>query len=228
MNAPKEMRKQYRLNGKVLELVEGDITAYDGRAIVVPANIDFTYDGGLPGVLGAVVRAAGEGPFREAIKKGRQIAQKNGYVRFSGMDYNGLVRPFEGIVTSGGNLRGKSLIHLVSKDFRGHREPSNPGEVVIIGDGSYIDDVSIRESVKSGLKLAEKHNFESVGFSAMGTGLYGVPLEVSVGNMVGPIRKYLQGQTPLQRVSLVLYGQRAYRLAERIADLYSSIPSNFR
>ena len=218
MVAPKEMKKEYRLNDRVLELVEGDITVYDGRAIVVPANIDFSYDGGLPGVLGALVRAAGDDSFQEAIRKGEEIAQKEGYVRFNGMGYDGLVQPFQGVVTSGGNLRGKSLIHLVSKDFRGNREPSNPDEVVIIGDGSYIDDVSIRESVKSGLRLAEQNGFDSIGFPAMGTGLYSVPLEVSVRNMVEPIRDHLQGNTPLQRVSLVLYGQGAYNIAERTAD----------
>lgn len=222
MVAPKDMKKEYKLKDRVLELREGDVTIYDGRAIVVPANIDFTYDGGLSGVLGALVRAAGEQPFQEAIKKGKQIAQKKGYVRFSGMDYNGLVQPFEGIVTSGGNLRGKSLIHIVSKDFRGHREPANPDEVVVIGDGSYIDDVSVRESTKTALRLANQNDFDSVGFPALGTGLYSVPLEVSVQSMVKPIKEHLQGQTSLQRVSLILYGREAYMVAKKTTDAIMS------
>ncbi|HLC63359.1 MAG TPA: macro domain-containing protein [Candidatus Nanoarchaeia archaeon] len=219
MVAKKEMRKKYNFNDRVLELVWGNITTYDGESIVVPANIDFTYDGGLQGVLGALVRAAGEQPFEEAIMKGKEIAQKNGYVKFSGMGYDGCVQPFQGVVTSGGNLREISLIHLVSKDFFGHRIPVNANELVILGDGSYIDDVAIKESVKSGLKLANEHGFDSVGFPAFGTGLYGVPLEVAIGNMVQPIRDHLLGQTSLQRVSLILYGPRAYQFAERTVDI---------
>jgi len=218
MVTPKKMRKEYQFNGKVLELVEGDIAAYEGCAIVVPANIDFSYSGENPGVLGALVRAAGEGPFQEAIERGQEIAQEDGFVRFSGMNYNGFVQPFKAIVTSGGNLLGKSLIHLVSKDFIGHGEPSSPG--VLIGrDGSYIDLVSIKKSVEAGLSVAEEHSFESIGFPAMGTGLYRVPLDVSIRNMVEPMRDHLQAQTTLQRVSLILYGEEAYKLAEKTADL---------
>lgn len=214
------MRKNYLLNERIFELLEGDITEYDGKAIMVPANIDFSYYGGMMGVLGAIVRAAGEEPFEEAIVKGKEIAQKNGCTKFNGMKYYGLVKPFEGVVTSGGNIKDLSLIHIVSKDFEGNRSPTNPNEVQIIGDRSYIDDFSIRESVKSALRLADKSGFDSVGFPLIGTGLYRVPLEISVMNMVEPIYDHLQGQTGLQRISLILYGSNDYTQAVQNVDRF--------
>ena len=63
------MEKDYYAGKGKIELREGDISFYDCKAIVVPANIDFSYDPDIQGVLASIVRTAGREPFEEAIKK---------------------------------------------------------------------------------------------------------------------------------------------------------------
>jgi O-acetyl-ADP-ribose deacetylase (regulator of RNase III) len=93
-------------------------------------------------------------------------------------------------------------------------------------DGSYIDAKSIKETVKSTLSLAEKHNLrltekdyrklpiervcDSIAFSAIGTNQYKVPLDVSIRNIVKTVKENIQEQKSLKKVSLVLYSENKY------------------
>lgn len=211
------MKTEFKVGGKVIELVEGDITQYKAAVLVVPANIDFSYDEGFPGIMGALVRAAGSEVFEDASREGTIDAKRDGYVKFPGMNYRGLKHPFDGIVTEGGNLGDVHLIHLVSKEYAGNRPVPN-SNIIVGTDGSYIDDVAIRKSVSSALGIASQRGFDSVGFPALGTGLYRVPLEESVINMVGSMRDHLATPTPVNRIGLILYGQGAYNLAKSVAS----------
>jgi|TARA_Y100000031_G_scaffold48923_1_gene56087 hypothetical protein len=218
---------KYNLDEKVFELAQGNIVTHDSKSIVVPYKTYFHYDEGFSGVLDTIFNASGDQPFSDAREKAEEIAYEHGYVKYPGMKEKGLIYPYNGVIVSGEYLNNKSLIFIVSNDFTGNRKPENPDKVYIDNDdGSYIDAKSIRETVKSALSLADKHNlrladknyrrlsseriFDSVVFSAMGTNQYKVPLDVSVRNIVETIKDNIQEQKSLKKVSLIFYSENKY------------------
>ncbi len=74
---------------KVLEVIEGDITEYDGEAIVNAANNHFWMGGG---VAGAIKRAGGKSIEEEAMRAGPKPVG-------------------EAVLTGGGSLKAKFVIH---------------------------------------------------------------------------------------------------------------------
>ncbi len=85
-------------DGKSLEVVEGDITDYDGEAVVNAANNHFWMGGG---VAGAIKRKGGQAIEAEAMRQGP--------------------RPVgEAVITSGGTLKARYVIHaaVMGQDLR--------------------------------------------------------------------------------------------------------------
>ena len=150
---------KYNLDEKVFELVQGNIVTHDSKSIVIPYKTYFHYDEGFSGVLDTIFNASGDQPFSDAREKAEEIAHEHGYVKYPGMREKGFIYPYNGIIVAGEYLNHKSLIFIVSNDFTGNRKPEDSEKVYIDNeDGSYIDAKSIRETVKSALSLAEKHN----------------------------------------------------------------------
>lgn len=77
------------LEGKILEVVEGDITDYDGDAVVNAANNHFWMGGG---VAGAIKRVGGRIIEEEAMRQGPKPVG-------------------EAVITTGGNLKARNVIH---------------------------------------------------------------------------------------------------------------------
>ncbi len=78
-----------KIDGKSLEVIEGDITDYDGDSIVNAANNHFWMGGG---VAGAIKRAGGQLIEQEAMRRGP--------------------RPVgAAVITSGGSLKARYVIH---------------------------------------------------------------------------------------------------------------------
>jgi O-acetyl-ADP-ribose deacetylase len=78
-----------RIHGKTVEVIEGDITDYDGDSIVNAANNNFWMGGG---VAGAIKRMGGQTIEHEAMKQGPKPVG-------------------ESVITSAGSLRAKHVIH---------------------------------------------------------------------------------------------------------------------
>lgn len=78
-----------KVDGKSLEVTEGDITDYDGDAIVNAANNHFWMGGG---VAGAIKRRGGEVIEQEAMRQGPKPVG-------------------EAVITSGGDLKTRHVIH---------------------------------------------------------------------------------------------------------------------
>ena len=218
---------KYNLDEKVFELAQGNIVTHDSKSIVIPYKTYFNYDEGFSGVLDTIFNASGDQPFSDAREKAEEIAYEHGYVKYPGMREKGFIYPYNGVIIAGEYLNHKSLIFIVSNDFTGNRKPEDSDKVYVDNeDGSYIDAKSIRETVKSALSLADKHNlrladknyrrlsseriFDSVVFSAMGTNQYKVPLDVSVRNIVETIKDNIQEQKSLKKVSLIFYSENKY------------------
>ena len=130
--------------GKAVEIYgPADITAETTDAIVNAANSSLL---GGSGVDGAIHRAGGPAILAEC----RQIVSKIGTLRAG-----------NAVITTGGRLAAKHVIHTVGPIYRGGKR----GEAETLA-GCH------RESVR----LADEHALASLAFPAISTGAYGYPI----------------------------------------------------
>lgn len=152
-----------------LALVLGDITEQDTDAIVNAANSELT---GGAGVNGAI-RAWG----------GPRISEE---CRLIGGCPTG-----DAIVTSGGNLKARHVIHAVGPIWRDGHE----GEPELLA-GAY----------RRSLEIAAKHGLKSISFPAISTGVYGYPLRLAAPIALNTIIGFLDKEKHvLNDVRMVIY-----------------------
>jgi O-acetyl-ADP-ribose deacetylase len=187
------MRTEYQSGKGKIEIAEGSITRYNADAIVVPANPDLDFEG--MGVQGFVARDGGFEIFDESAKVADRYAKQHGCVKIH--DMRGKVPLYSAHLTTGGKLPAKHVIHSVALDY-------NPKS------GVYCNKEVIAKSTRKVLELGREHGLKSIGFPALGTGLYQVPLEEAVQAMTAEFEKHLAGETSLETLGIVLFGQDSY------------------
>jgi len=159
----------------VIELLDGDITEMDTDAIVNAANAQLILGGG---VAGAIRRKGGPAIQQECNKIG-------------GTYVGGAV------ITTGGNLKAKYVIHAVGPQM---------------GEGD--EDEKLKNATLNSLKLVDKHKLKSVSFPAISTGIFGFPIERCAEIMLQTTIDYLKGATGLKRVVFCLFGRESYAVFE--------------
>ncbi|GEM_PF-4594531 len=189
------MKTEYRVGKGIIEVVEGSITRYDADAIVVLANPDLEFAG--MGVQSFVARDGGIEIFEEASKVADEYVKSHGSVKIH--DMQGKVPLHSAHLTTGGRLPAKHVIHSVALGY----DPKS---------GLYCNKDIIAGSTRNVLELGREHKLKSIGFPALGTGLYAVPLEEAVEVMTPEFEKHLREKTSLKRLGLVLFGRDSYLL----------------
>lgn len=154
-----------------IELWNGDICDLEVDAIVNPANLSLWMS---TGVSGAIKRAAGDAIEFAAV---RQAPVPLG----------------ESVVTPGGDLAARAVIHAVSLD----RDRRTSGPV-------------IEAATRSAMARAREIGARSIAFPALGTGVGGFPLEESARITVGTVREELQRSPDIEHVTFALRGAAAY------------------
>jgi len=187
------MRTEYKVGKGKIEIVEGSITEYNTDAIVVSANPDLDFAG--IGVQAFVARDGGIEIFDEASRVANKYAQEHGEVDIHGT--RGKVPLYSAHLTTGGRLPAKHVIHSVALDYDSE-------------SGLYCNKDVIAQSTRNVLKLGREHGLTSIGFPALGTGSYQVPLEEAVEAMIGEFEKHFVGTTSLERLGIVLFGRDSY------------------
>jgi O-acetyl-ADP-ribose deacetylase len=173
-----------KLIGKsTLELVQGDITALAVDAIVNAANAHLQHGGG---VAWAIVRKGGPAIQHESDA----IIAKRGPLETG-----------EAVITSGGKLPAKVVIHTVGPIWGDHSEETS-------------DDL-LRTAVRSSLPLADEKGLKSVAFPAISTGIYRFPVDRAAKLMLDEAAKYLRGNTSIERVLFCLYDDATYQVFEK-------------
>ncbi len=169
------------LGDKSVEITEGDITEYEGEAIVNAANNHFWMGGG---VAGAIKRKGGQVIEQEAMRYGPKPVG-------------------EAVITSGGALRAKHVIHAA-----------------VMGQDLATNSKMILDATRSSLQLAESKKIGSLAFPALGTGVGGFPLTEAADIMIGATADFLRRSKSLRRVTFVLFGREAYEIfATRAKEL---------
>lgn len=165
-----------KINKTILKLTKGDITDLDTDAIVNAANTALQLGGG---VAGAIRRKGGPNIQEECNKIG-------------GIHVGGAV------ITTGGNLRAKYVIHAV-----GPRH------------GEEHEDEKLKDATLNSLILADKNNLKSMAFPAISTGIFGFPKDRCATIMLSTTIAYLEGPTKLERVVYCLYDQNTFEIFKR-------------
>ena len=168
----------------VLELLDGDITEMDTDAIVNAANAQLVLGGG---VAGAIRQKGGPAIQRQCDKIG-------------GTFVGGAV------ITTGGNLKAKYVIHAV-----GPRIGDGSTSLTTGGD----EDEKLKNATLNSLKLADKHNLESIAFPAISAGIFGFPIDRCADIMLRTTIDYLKAKTGLKKVVFCLFGRESYAVFER-------------
>jgi O-acetyl-ADP-ribose deacetylase (regulator of RNase III) len=162
-----------KIGNALLSLVEGDITLEETDAIVNAANERLM---GGAGVDGAIHRAGGPAIMEEC----RRI---------------GGCPTGQAVITTGGNLKAKYVIHTVGPIYRG----GTRGEANLL-----------RSAYHESLKLAAAKGLRSIAFPAISTGVYGYPMDEAARIALQTAIDYLREHRDLDLVRFVLFDGRTY------------------
>ena len=164
---------EVKANQSTISLVEGDITKEETDAIVNAANSRLAGGGGVDG---AIHRAGGPSIMEEC----RQI---------------GGCPTGKAVITTGGKLKAKNVIHTVGPIYSGGRK--NEAEL-------------LASAYRESLKLASSKGLESIAFPSISTGAYGYPLSEAANIAINTVLEYVKANTDLKLVRFVLFGRQAY------------------
>ena len=157
----------------MVEVGQCDITEMNTDAIVNAANAQLVLGAGVAGAIKA--------------KGGPKIQE----------ECNAIGGTFVGgaVVTTGGDLRAKHVIHAVGPRM---------------GEGN--EEEKLRDATLNSLKVSDENNLTSITFPAISTGIFGFPKERCAEIMLGTVIDYLKGDTGLKRVVFCLHGASSFEI----------------
>ena len=168
------MLNEFRVNEKTIRLMVGFITDIsDMDAIVYYARPDLTLGSGF----GTAISINGGSKVQEELKKA------------------GSANTTDVVVTSGGNLQTRYILHAVGPRFQ--EEDSEE---------------KLRATMLNTLRRAEEHKFQKIAFPAMGAGFYGIPLAVCARVTLGVAREFLEKAAELKEVAFCLRDSRELKV----------------
>ncbi|MBK7841241.1 MAG: O-acetyl-ADP-ribose deacetylase [Candidatus Obscuribacter sp.] len=138
------------------------------------------------GVDGAIHRAGGPQILAECLKI---VAMQ------------GRCAPGDAVITSSGKLKARHVIHTVGPIWR---------------NGQTNEDVILASAYTNSLELASDYELSTIAFPSISTGAYGYPVELAAKVALESISQFLQKQSTVQSVTLVLFDQqtlKAYQTA---------------
>jgi O-acetyl-ADP-ribose deacetylase len=157
-----------------VQVVIGDITQQDVTAIVNAANSTLLGGGGVDG---AIHRAGGPQILKEC-----QDIRKTRYP-------DGLPTG-EAVITSGGNLPAKYVIHTVGP---------------IYGRDAQHESELLAACYKNSLLLARQHHISSIAFPSISTGAFGYPKPEAAKIASITIKQFLMTDSEIEQVRLVFF-----------------------
>lgn len=168
---------QVSVGGTRLTLKTGDLTREQVDAIVNAANSSLMGGGGVDG---AIHRAGGPAILEEC----KAIVARQGSLP-----------PGEAVMTTGGKLPARYVIHTVGPVWHGGKQ----GEAEVLAS-----------AYRRSLELAVEKGLQTVAFPSISTGAYRYPLEQAARVALQAIADFLRPGTGLQEVRLVLFDEHTY------------------
>ena len=165
--------KQEFLDGRVIVKV-GDITREIVDAIVNAANSTLLGGGGVDGAI----HDAGGKQILEECQKIRRDEFPTG------------LPTGEAVITSGGNLSAKFVIHTVGP---------------IYGRNQDKDATLLANCYKNSLRLAVKNNLETISFPSISTGAFSYPKHEAAKTASRAIKDFLAEDKIIKQINLVFF-----------------------
>jgi O-acetyl-ADP-ribose deacetylase (regulator of RNase III) len=156
-----------------LEIVQGDITQQDTVAIGNAANSALAGGGGVDG---AIHRAGGPALMSELRAK-----------------YKGCPTG-SAVITGGGNLKAKYVIHAVGPRY----------------SGSPKDSELLSSAYRKSLELCTQNKISSMAFPSISTGIYGYPVEEASQIALKTVMDYLKDYPEIKLVRFVLFDSKTF------------------
>ncbi|XP_041841507.1 protein mono-ADP-ribosyltransferase PARP14-like isoform X2 [Melanotaenia boesemani] len=166
-----EVAKYSLQSGIKLLVYKGDITQQYADVLVNAANEDLDHCGG---VAAALSKAAGP----QMQKESKDIIKQTGKIPVGDV-----------VVTSGGDLKCKKLLHAVGP---------------VGGKVGGREKVLLEKTVLSALNLAEMMEFQSIAMPCISSGVFGVPVTVCAEAIVTAVKEFgSQGGRSLSKIILI-------------------------
>jgi len=165
-----------------ISLIQGDITKMEVDAIVNAANSSLMGGGRVDG---AIHRAGGPAILNEC----RTIVIKQGRCETG-----------QAVITSGGKLPAKFVIHTVGPIWHG----GNNNEAQLL-ENAYLNS----------LKLAQENGVETIAFPNISTGVYSFPKQKAAKIAVKTVTEFLATNLQIRQVYFVCFDQENYELYQQ-------------
>lgn len=173
-----------------IEVIQGDITRIKVDAVVNAANTSLLGGGGVDG---AIHRAGGKAILDECIQiRNRQGGCKTG----------------EAVITTGGNLPARYVIHTVGPVYSG----GNKGE-----------DELLASAYLNSLKLAAVNQVQSIAFPNISTGIYRFPKGKAAAIAINAVKGVILTNNTIQRVIFVCFDDENYQIYNRALNVNKHI-----
>lgn len=163
---------EYKVNNTRVIFQRGDITTVDTEAIVNAANSSLMGGGGVDG---AIHRAGGP-----------QILEECKQIRAS----RGKCPTGQAVITTGGNLPARYVIHTVGPVWRG---------------GDRDEPALLRSAYLNSLVLAREKGICSISFPSISTGAYGFPIHQAARIALGAVREFAESGDLPNEIRFVLF-----------------------
>ncbi|MCX8027216.1 MAG: macro domain-containing protein [Thermodesulfovibrionales bacterium] len=170
--------KEIQINNKTIRVTKGDITDRDVDAIVNAANSYLQHGGGVALAI---------------VKKGGDIIQQES-------DKIGFCPVGSAVITSGGKLKARFVIHTVGPKM---------------GEGD--EENKLASAIKSVLTLAHSKGLNSISVPAISTGIYGFPKDRCARILIRETKQFFNENpnTTLKLVEFCLFDDETYRYFEK-------------
>lgn len=168
--------------GKI-KVIKGDITKQTVDAVVNAANSSLLGGGGVDG---AIHRAAGRVLYDEYVA----IRNKQGGCQTG-----------EAVITTGGNLPVKYVIHTVGPVWNG---------------GDKNEGGLLRNCYLNSLELARTNGIETIAFPNISTGIYGYPKIPAAQIAVKLVTEYLKNNEGIKEVVFVCFDEENYQIYQKL------------
>jgi O-acetyl-ADP-ribose deacetylase (regulator of RNase III) len=168
-------------------LIQGDITDLDADAIVNAANPSLMGGGGVDG---AIHRRGGPKILEECK-------------RIRATEYPDGLPTGKAVITSGGNLKAKYVIHTVGPVWHG---------------GTQGEPTLLAEAYRNSLKLAVSKGLKTIAFPSISTGAYGYPIEKASPIAISTVKEFLEKEDKLDKVMFVLFSRHDFEIYRKVAE----------
>jgi O-acetyl-ADP-ribose deacetylase (regulator of RNase III) len=181
--------KEWATEKGKLRLMEGNIAALNVDAIVNAANKSLILGGGVAGAI----RTLGGPSIQEECNK------------------IGPIKVGEAVITGGGNLKAKHVIHTAGP---------------VYGEGE--EEEKLKRATFNSLILAKQYKFNSIAFPAISTGIFRFPIQRCSEIMLDTAMDFLKDNDHPKEIVFCLYGEQALSVFENsLTALSTKKPSAF-